>query len=181
MSKFTVEETYARALYELTLQTEETDRIKEEISFVSQMITSQRRFYFLLRNPKVGKEEKKALVGELFREKISDTLLKFLMVLFDKRRIQYLPGIAKQYAKMVNEGNHIGEGVLVTAVPMDRAQIEKIEQEVSRLMRKQIQLSNQVDPAIIGGMKVYVEDQVLDASVRNRLKIIHDSIQQVSL
>ena len=181
MSKYMIEETYAQALYQLTLQTGETETVKKELSFVSEVLVSNREFYFLLRNPKLGKKEKKELTSELFGGKISVTTMHFIMVLFDKRRIEYLPGIAKQFCKMVNEGNNMAEGLLVTAIHLGEEQLAQIQEEISKLMRKKICLKNKVDPSIIGGMKIYVEDQVLDASVKNRLKIIRDSIQDITV
>ena len=181
MSRYLVEETYATALYNLTQQTGETERILSELSLIAETFQLNPKYFLLLKNPKLGKTEKKGLVKELFQDRISVTLMNFLMVLFDKRRIGDFQGIAKHYREMVYEGNHIAEGLIVTATTLPEEQLRRAEEETSRLMGKEIRLKNKLDPAIIGGMKIYVDDQVIDASVRNRLKSMWDSFRTVSI
>ena len=181
MARYLVEETYAMALYNLTQQTGETEQILAELSLVSETFQMNQKYFMLLKNPRLGKSEKKGLVKELFQEQISGTLMNFLMVLFDKRRISDFPGIAKRYREMVYEGKQMAEGLIVTAVPLEEEQMKRAEEETAKLMRKDIRLKNKVDPAIIGGMKIYVDDQVIDASVRNRLKSLWDSFKTISI
>lgn len=181
MSRYLVEETYATALYHLTQQAGQTEKMLSELSLVEETFQLNQKYFLLLKNPRLGKNEKKGLVTELFQDRISNTLMSFLMVLFDKRRIGAFPGIVKRYREMVYEGNQIAEGLIVTAAPLEDAQLRRAEKETAKLMRKEIRLKNKVDPAIIGGMKIYVDDQVIDASVRNRLKSMWDSFKTISI
>ena len=56
-----------------------------------------------------------------------------------------------------------------TAVPLEDALRATIEEQLGSIMRKQVRLSESVDPDLIGGMVIRVGDRVFDSSVSNRL------------
>ena len=54
---------------------------------------------------------------------------------------------------------------VVSAVPLTTEQINKITQKLISSLNKQIQIETQIDPSIIGGLKIRVGDRILDASI----------------
>lgn len=72
-----------------------------------------------------------------------------------------------------NKLNNIAFGKVISAVKLDDEQLHKLGQAYAeKYDLKELKLTNQVDPSIIGGVILEVEDYIIDGSVKNKLKKI---------
>ena len=181
MSESMVVTTYGKALFGVAEAYGKVDEILEEMIFIDHLFRQYPKYYSLLLNPGVEKSVKKLLIKEIFEGKITQVLLNFMMLLFDKRRFVSCGGITEQYQKYVSESRNLLEGMVVSAIPLEEDKVREIQETVSRLMRKEVTLHNKIDPQIIGGIKIFVEDKTIDASVQTRLKIMKDRLKAVSV
>ena len=115
-----------------------------------------------------------AKVEDLFRAaagkdaEATSVLGNFIRLLADNGRLACLPEIAGQFAAMKQGEEGVKEGVVHSAFPLDDAQLASLSQLLEKRFGR-LQLSVSVDPALIGGVKVVIGDQVLDASVSGKL------------
>ena len=58
----------------------------------------------------------------------------------------------------------------MSATPLSEERIVKFEEETTRLISEKVKLENEVDPYLIGGVKIMVNGKLIDASLRSRLK-----------
>ncbi len=65
---------------------------------------------------------------------------------------------------------------VTTAVPLDAAGEKMIQQQLSELVGKEVEIRTQVDPAIIGGMVARIGDNLIDGSVSNQLRRLHERL-----
>jgi F-type H+-transporting ATPase subunit delta len=92
----------------------------------------------------------------------------FVRLLAENGRLACLPEIAAQFHTMKQAEEGVREGVVHSAFPLDEKQLRDLKTLLEGRFG-QLQLSVQVDPALIGGVKVVVGDQVLDTSVSGKL------------
>lgn len=92
----------------------------------------------------------------------------FVHVLAGNGRLACLPEIAAQFQAMKQSDEGVREGVVHSAFPLDEAQLRELKGLLERRFGR-LELSVQVDPDLIGGVKVVVGDQVLDTSVSGKL------------
>jgi F-type H+-transporting ATPase subunit delta len=99
------------------------------------------------------------------------------MAIFDiltrKNREPILPAIAREFHNAYNEYKGIGKAVVITAVPLDaklRSEFEELVKKYSD--RKQVELIEKVDTAMIGGFILNVGDRQVDASINNKIKAL---------
>jgi len=174
-----VAQTYAKALYEVALESDRLESFQEELSFIVETFKQYPDFYELCRTPQLSLEEKKQIVENVFSGRLTAEIVNFLKVLLDKRRITSLEEIAREYRKLINEYNNVVEGVAVTAVALKEDQKAKLEEKLGKLTGKKIRLRNEIDPSIIGGILVRVEDKVIDGTVQRRLNELKESFAQI--
>ncbi|ADH86579.1 F0F1 ATP synthase subunit delta [Desulfurivibrio alkaliphilus] len=109
--------------------------------------------------------------------KAPPVMVNFCKLLVEKKRAAILPEIAQVYQEMLDEENNVVRGVVTSATELSPEVNAKIKATMEKLTGKQVELSNRIDPAIIGGMVAKVGDLVLDGSIKSQLAGLKESIK----
>ena len=99
-----------------------------------------------------------------------------MFLLTSRGAIHRLPEITDRYQEMLDAHRGIERAEIVSAVPLDDAQRDSVEEMLTRTSGKEIRLSTRVDPEILGGMVIRVGDRVMDGSARTRLQSMRREI-----
>ena len=128
----------------------------------------------------LSSEEKK----DLFEKVLSGGsayLMNFLKTLADRNRENELGDMFLEFERGYKERNNILEAEAVTAVEMTPEQVEKVTAQLAEKYGKTIVLKTSVDPSILGGMVLYVGNEMLDASVRARFEGLKRQLKTIQL
>lgn len=106
--------------------------------------------------------------------------LNLFRLLRRKSRLALGPSIAVFYRELLDEERNIARAVVRTAVPLEDERRNSIEREIATQTGKQVALETIVDPEILGGMTVRIEDRLYDASTRTRLRSLRRELEQVA-
>lgn len=172
---------YAEALLDLAKKTNSFDLLNQDINIIYQFVSNSKDLERFLANPVIGKPSKKIVVRDLFGEQVSATTLKFLMLLIDKSRIQYLRYIATSYVALASKmsSSEIAEVTSVTHLSSD--QQERLKAKLLELRGvSKIELVLKVDPSLLGGFIVQIGSSVLDFSLSGSLKKMEKHFQSVN-
>jgi F-type H+-transporting ATPase subunit delta len=164
MAELTIEMTYGSALYQAARELGKEKQILEEAQALVGVLKES-----LLDNPTISPKEKKMVVQQIFEGRVCDELLNLLYVLLDKRRARNFPSIVKTYKKLIDKEHGVSYGKIFSVQPLSAARLKEFEEETSKLLRSRVSLENETDQSLIGGVKIFVEGKVLDASLRTRL------------
>ena len=85
--------------------------------------------------------------------------------------------LAVVYTELVNTEEGITVGIIYSAVPLDSDRLERFEKETGKLLRKNVRLENEVDKSLIGGVKIFADGKMIDASLRARVSALMDTIK----
>jgi ATP synthase F1 delta subunit len=176
MEKLTVDLVYGTGLFEAAMDIDNIGEVKAETGIILEAFKENPEFGELMKSPTLSKEDKKSVLCKVFEGKISKTSLNFLYVLIDKGRFGRLRAIVKAFEDLSDERNGITKGDIYSAIPLSSDQIEKFELESGRLFHKNVRLVNIVDKSIIGGVCIYIDGKVVDASVKSRLEDLKQSL-----
>lgn len=171
-----VSKRYALALFEAGLELDKIDAFKDELILLKNVFESEDRLLDILDHPRINKDEKKELVDNIWGEKVSKEMLNFLYILIDKRRESSILDIQEEYEELYNEEKNIVEVVAKTAVPMEESAKEKLKRVLGEKLGKTVELSNQVDESIMGGVLLQIEDKLIDGSLKGQLEAIGKEI-----
>ena len=145
------------------------DEFAVAIDDVAALLRGDARVRQFLQTPRIGLEDKKRVIRSAFGGRVPEHLLRFLLVVVEKRRQGLLPQIADEYRALVDElrGRTRAEITLATepSAELQRELVSTLERRLGRAVLP----SFKVDPAIVGGTILRVGDQILDGSVRRRL------------
>jgi F-type H+-transporting ATPase subunit delta len=163
---------YARSLFELAYEQggqERSESIGGEIEDIVELARSNASFSEFLASRVLGVEARDESLRKIFGGRTSPLVLHFLQLLNRKGRLNHLPPIVAAYDQIVQE--HFGriEVDVLTATPIDDQQLSLIREKLSAALGKQPVLHPYTDASMLGGLKLRIGDQLVDASVATRL------------
>ncbi len=128
-----------------------------------------------LSSPKTPYADKQALL-EKAMENAQPEAKRLTGMLLERRRLSSVPEIYEQYQALLLNEKGIVIADVTTAVPLDAAGETMIQKQLSELVGKEVEVRTQVDPAIIGGMVARIGDNLIDGSVSNQLRRLHERL-----
>ena len=99
-----------------------------------------------------------------------------MYVLIDKSRAGHFERIIKQFEKLIDENKGFSLGTIFSIKPLSDGQLESFEKETGKLLRKQVRLENKVDKNLIGGVRIFIEGKVIDASIQRKLMNLRENL-----
>ncbi len=165
---------YAEALFELAVQANVTQETSEGMETVISALMQMPEYRALLASPAISKEERLAALDTAFRGKIPDILLAILRMMVSRGHVGALDGMAREYEELSRQYRGESVALVTSAVPLKEAEAVAIRAELEKRFGRQIILRCELDPSLIGGVRVEVEGRVIDGSIRNKLEQIKD-------
>ena len=121
-------------------------------------------------NPKVTAAQVFDLVRSVVRAELPEAACNFLRVVIANGRLAVLPEIASQYRVLRNALGGSADAVVYSAFPIDGAELVDLGTTLEKRFGRKLNLTVELEPGLIGGVRVAVGDEVLDTSVKARLQ-----------
>lgn len=177
-----VSSTYGDALFELALEENRLDEINEEIVLARQVFLENEELFKLLNHPKIVKEEKLSFIGTVFQGKLSEEVIGFLKIIVTKDRYNDMIAIFDYFLHKVKEYKGIGTAQVTSAIELSAAQKSAVEKKLLETTRyKEFDMQYQVDPGLLGGMIIRIEDRVVDSSLKTQIDRLSKQLSQIQL
>jgi F-type H+-transporting ATPase subunit delta len=172
---------YAEAVLELALLEKAglADQVLKELAEINRVMSATPDLTLVLNHPSVGHEEKRKLLVGLFGGKVDDLTLRLLELLLQKRRIAILPQIETEYRALLNARENIASASLICAEKLSESAVADIKARLTEHLGKKLELDVKVDPSLIGGVVLRLGDQVIDGSIRGKLRNIERALLSV--
>ena len=168
-----VSKTYGDALFDLALEKGTMDTVYEEILALKQVFGENPELGKLLAHPKISREEKITVIENIFKGKVSDDVLGFLVIIVEKDRFAELDSVLDYFVTRVKEYKGIGTVLVTSALPVTESQKKRIEEKLlATTDYKSVEIEYKVDPALIGGIVIRIGDRVVDGSVATKLAMM---------
>ncbi len=167
---------YAVALFDLAKENNLVDQMDQELTLITQTVAENGDLRLLLAHPLVAREDKKAMAVKIFASHVHPLTLNFLQLLFDKGRGQIIELIQAQFHHLASRLAKRLTVQLTTAVPVAPEDIERFRGRLEREWDRKLEVEHQVDDTLLGGVRLKVEDQVIDGSVRGALDRLRDEM-----
>lgn len=170
---------YSKGLFNVTDSWELENRLKYLDSFLK--IFSNPQIKLFLSNPQISQERKGELLQKVLKDHIDNELLSFLLLLLEKRRFKHLPEIVREFQILFNEFQGILQPRLITAFPADNNIVDSIKSKLSDVYKRKIDLKTEVDPSLLGGGILIIGNQMLDFSVKSKLKKLKQDLLAINV
>ena len=165
-----VSKRYAEALFEIAKEQGQVALFHGELKLVVEAIEKAPEAKAYLDNFLIKPEEKKETLRMIFADKVSPMLLNFLLLLTDKRRESYIGAIFAAFSVLYDEAERIKNTELYTAIEVSDEEIKALAEKLSAATGYTIRIRPHVEPDLIGGVKLRVEDRIIDGTLKKQLE-----------
>jgi len=177
MSHSPLAKRYAKALFETCNETRNHAVIGKQLDTFSETLVASSALTQVLRTSTTTLQDKKEILNKLFaRFLFAPTTRNFLSVLLEHQRLSHLGEISAAFNEMCDELAGRVRATVTSAVPLDKAEVGRIQGALARLSGKQVTLDARVDPTLIGGIVTTIGNVVLDGSIKTQLASLKDQL-----
>ncbi len=164
-------ERYARALFEISNETKELDKVEEDVKKFLNLLSSSTEIKNFLKDPTINKEVQNKFTN-LVAEKIGflKNLKNFLLLLIEKRRIFFIKKIFENFLKLCSKKRGEIKASLISSKELSQKDLEEISSDLSKSIGKNLKLNYEIDKQLIGGIKLQLGSFMIDTSIKNKLK-----------
>ncbi|MCY7357527.1 MAG: ATP synthase F1 subunit delta [Rudanella sp.] len=161
---------YAKSLLDLAKEKGLTEEIHKDMLFFKNTLDGSRPLVLMLKNPIVRSSKKDAVLNAIFKGRINPMTSAFIDIIARKNRESIIDDIAIEYIRLYDEQKGIERATVITTTPLTDELRAKFKEMVARKTGSQlVDLTEKVNPQIIGGYILQLGDQQVDASVRSQL------------
>jgi F-type H+-transporting ATPase subunit delta len=169
---------YAKALYKVDADRHSAGSTYGLMQSLAHSFDTNSSLHALMANPFVDNADKLAVLSTAAGATTQDTTFAdFLKLLIANRRINLANQISHAYLDIYRKENNIKRIQIISAAPLDPAVLDRIKTLVARhLNGANMEFDSQIDPNLIGGFIINIDNERLDASLRNQLKELRISL-----
>ena len=167
---------YAKAAVQKALEDGQLDVLAQDMETVYDTVQNNRDLEAVLQSPVISGELKYNALQAVFAQ-CSPSGKNLLRLVAENNRTKHLDGISFKVKELYQDHLGLVEAVATTAVPITPELEKEILTKIASLTSKKVTLVNKVDPAIIGGFILRLDDVQLNASVAHQLNTLKQTLR----
>lgn len=161
---------YAKAIIEMAQEGDSVEEVHEDFLTLGQAIEASRDLRNFLLSPIIDDHVKSRVLTELFTDKVSELMMRFVQLLARKGRSRDLPAIITAFERLRDVERNETSATIRSAVDLRDDQKQSLVRHLSAVSGRTIRPTWIVDPQLVGGLTARFEDTMIDASVQNHLQ-----------
>lgn len=170
---------YAKALFQAADEAKLLPQIMQDMDLLMR-IYGLSDFRAVLDSPIVKTSDKKNVTEKLFADKLSPLTMSFIKLMLSNKRENYLPHIARNFKSLYKKNQGILSAEIVVKESLNKSQTELFRNLLKKTFKAEIELEEKINPDILGGFILRVEDEQFDASVSSDLARIKRQLLESS-
>ena len=166
---------YAEAAFEVATAADQLDRWKADLAMAADIV-GRPEVESVVRSPAIPLVDRQAVVTALLGSRIQPEALRLVNLLVARGRATTIRRVSEEFNRRLNASRGVVMATVTSAVPLTPDETAAIRTRVEAMAGASIELHEEVDPGLIGGLTIQVRDQLLDASIRGRLERLRDQL-----
>ncbi|MCF0039506.1 ATP synthase F1 subunit delta [Dyadobacter fanqingshengii] len=169
MSVSIVASRYAKSLIELAKEQNVLEAVYQDMLLFKDTADKNRGLMLALKSPVVRHEKKMNILKALFEARVNKVSYAIFTIITKKNREAILDEIANEFVKAYNLFQGIQRATVATTTPLTDELRKQFTDIVTAATGRTVQLAEKIDPNLIGGYVLTIDDRQIDASLRSRL------------
>ena len=160
---------YARVLFRMVQSHDSIESQLKDFEPLEILVQKPSEFLRFMNSPQFDDTLKIDLLKRSLGDNCDPIIATFLLYLFKKKRLEFLPEIIKEYRRLVSEKLGILNVRLISASSVDADTNDKLTQKLDKLFQRKTTIQHEIKPSLIGGGILMIGNKMLDASVKGKL------------
>ncbi len=169
MSELKVAARYAKSLIDLSKEQHNLETVMNNMKDFLLTLKKNPQIEIIMKSPVVATDDKIAVLRKIFAKSYEKNMMSFFEIIVNKNRSYFLKMIAEVFVDQYNELNNIMKASVKTASAIDEKTYNEVKKFMEKYTGKTIELDATVDPKLIGGLVIQMNDKLFDASISGQL------------
>ena len=171
---------YATALYELSKENSDLDKVEKEMQSLSLLLNESSSFKDMILSPTVTKEDKKSVIFAIAEQNnFSKVLKKFLGFVAIKNRLFFLSKIIESFLNLVSNNKGQLKAKLISSKKLSIEEQKSIQKELSEEFKSSLNIDYEYDPGLVAGLIIQIGSVMVDTSIKTKLKKLEKNMLEV--
>lgn len=168
---------YTKAIFDSASDAGSIDKVEKDLLKLTEVLNEESNILTFLSNPAVSLQDKKEFVEEHMTSGLNVLVKNLLGLLTQNNRMSILPMLSELFSDLKRQQNNIASAEVVTAAKLDSKLETKLKEKLQSMFGySDVSIENKVDPGILGGVIIKLDDKVIDGSFVGRLEQIRQEI-----
>ena len=172
---------YAQALVATAKKADVLSGVAESFDGVMAVFADSADVLRFLAGPHIDEGKKKDVIRNVFGDKVEPVLLHFFMILVEKQRMENVVEIHDEFTRLVEVERGLTRAHVTTAVPLAEDLEQALAAKLGQVVGGTIVLEKEVDPSVLGGVRVTMGDRVIDGTIRTNLERLRTQLSQADV
>jgi F-type H+-transporting ATPase subunit delta len=168
---------YALALFETARKYDIVSAVEADLGAFTGLIEKDPEFRFFFVAPYTSRQEKVAIVEKIFSDRITALTMQLIRVMLEKGREREIQGVSLEFANLRRAHDGIVHATVTSATELTAKQKSSLIARLEATQGKKFEADFEIDPRLMGGVKVAFGSYVLDGSVRGNLGKLRDQLR----
>ena len=170
-----IAQVYARSLFNVASEQDNVEVVREQLGQLADALDENQDLRLFCFSPYFSSEEKKRGLQAAISD-VDPAVERFLMLLVENERLPLIGRIRREYDRLCDQAEDLLAVTVTSAVALDPGVISRLVEQISEQTGSRVELTEEVDPSIVGGVVLRVGNSILDASIRNRLENLRTEV-----
>lgn len=180
---FGIDGTYANALYSASVQDSSVETSFQGLTKINELLKTDGKVNEFLINPSLTKEDRTIVIDTIASKLgLDKTLVNFLQVLSENNRLTEFESIFEKYSVLNDAAKGIVKAKITSAKPLDSKILKKLQTSIGKSSfvgeGKTLELANEVNPDILGGLIVDVGEKTVDLSIYSKVSRLNQTLNE---
>lgn len=168
---------YMEALFDLAQAQQQTDAWEEQLAALAAVFAATPDLCGVLEHPEIPLARKEQILRDAFGTKVAPEIVTLLTLLIRREHELDLATLHEVYRELRDAARQVVPVTVTSALPLSDGQRQALTQALAARVSGTIQLTMQIDPAVIAGLVVQIGDRVIDASARTTLTALRETMR----
>ena len=160
---------YAEALFSIKRDENRLVEAQIEIKELIKVLKQNPDFLIILNSSYKEFQEKELIIDQVFKG-VDEDIKNLIKIVTKNHRAMYLLEIFERVNSLINEERGVLEGLVYSTEPLKEDELLKLNKVISEVEKRPTELKNIIDPHLIGGVKVVINDHIYDGSIKHHLE-----------
>lgn len=159
---------YAEAAFQVARESDALDRWQADLAVLDETLAVP-ELRAVIEHPAVAFADKERILRRAAAD-VGAEPLNLVLLMIRRGRPGAIPAMRRHFEELVRRQRGIARAEIRSALPLDKEDRSALERTLARLAGQEVELTELVDPSLIGGISVRIGDRLYDASIRSRLE-----------
>jgi F-type H+-transporting ATPase subunit delta len=174
-----IAEVYSRALFDVAMEKDSLDDIHDQLGQFAEELDQNRDLQVFFFSPYFSSQEKKDGIGKAISG-ADENFVRFLELLAERHRMPAIFRIRRDFDELYAEERKLLPVTITSAIELDKSLVTDIRKKIEEQTDRKVELTQKVDPDVLGGLVLRVGNLVMDGSIRARLERLRKQVAKAA-